>query len=522
MDPLAVERTGDLSYLQESDAWMLAEDIPDMDFFFSQIWQKSFVNALSNACGLNYQRVLSVWRGHHMQFYFGTKDCHDFAKHLLSKLKDDPTWGATINRNIVFHSDRLVAHAKDVHGSDLTHLTNGQLWEHYAEHVRRHTTLYEWGWLPNASDMFHPEYTNYLKAVLRGQANGEEEVNTFFVVLTTSEKETIATSEHKDLVALALKIKADKQFAAAFRKGLEYAEAHTPEHYRHIFQAIFEKYRHLKFMYHGRAGSMQDVYAALQPLVQGRKSLLTELKRIEQLPQASRKAKGQLLKELYFSKKQTQLFDVFAEFMYTKWYRRNAQILALYHLEPLLEQIASRIGVSLENVRTMLESEVHDALSDPEAHGGVKLQKAMDERFAYFAYYAEKAKEQIFTSHEAEKLEKAATAVSIDRNVTQLIGQTACLGKAIGVARIIMGPKDLHKMQKGDVLVAIATDPDVVPGMKIASAIVTEQGGVTSHAAIVSRELGVPCVIGTKIATKWLKDGDRIEVDATKGIVRKL
>jgi pyruvate,water dikinase len=58
--------------------------------------------------------------------------------------------------------------------------------------------------------------------------------------------------------------------------------------------------------------------------------------------------------------------------------------------------------------------------------------------------------------------------------------------------------------------------------MQKAGAIVTEQGGVTSHAAIVSRELGIPCLIGTKIATKVFKDGDMVEVDATKGIVRKI
>ncbi len=80
----------------------------------------------------------------------------------------------------------------------------------------------------------------------------------------------------------------------------------------------------------------------------------------------------------------------------------------------------------------------------------------------------------------------------------------------------------MHKMQKGDILVSIATNPDLVPAMKKAAAVVTEQGGVTSHAAIVARELRIPCVIGTKIATKVLKDGNKIEVDATKGIVRKL
>ena len=96
------------------------------------------------------------------------------------------------------------------------------------------------------------------------------------------------------------------------------------------------------------------------------------------------------------------------------------------------------------------------------------------------------------------------------------------MGKATGKVRIIIRPGDMHKMSKGDILVSIATDPDIVSAMKKAAAIVTEQGGVTSHAAIVSRELNIPCVIGTKIATKVLKDGDLIEVDASKGIIKIL
>jgi len=80
----------------------------------------------------------------------------------------------------------------------------------------------------------------------------------------------------------------------------------------------------------------------------------------------------------------------------------------------------------------------------------------------------------------------------------------------------------MNKMKKGDVLIAIATNPDIVPAMKKASAIVTDQGGVTSHAAIVAREMETPCLIGTKIATLVFKDNDLVEVDASKGIVRKI
>jgi pyruvate,water dikinase len=77
-------------------------------------------------------------------------------------------------------------------------------------------------------------------------------------------------------------------------------------------------------------------------------------------------------------------------------------------------------------------------------------------------------------------------------------------------------------MQEGDILVANATDPNVLPAMKKAAAIVTNTGGITCHAAIVSRELNIPCVVGTRIATKVFHDGELVEVRAHHGLVRKM
>lgn len=82
--------------------------------------------------------------------------------------------------------------------------------------------------------------------------------------------------------------------------------------------------------------------------------------------------------------------------------------------------------------------------------------------------------------------------------------------------------EEIAKVGKGDILVAETTGPEMIIACKKAGAIITDEGGTTSHAAVVSREFGIPCIIGTKIATKVLKDGDLVEVDAEKGVVRKL
>ncbi len=110
----------------------------------------------------------------------------------------------------------------------------------------------------------------------------------------------------------------------------------------------------------------------------------------------------------------------------------------------------------------------------------------------------------------------------IDVKLQELKGQVAFSGAARGRVRILKRRDQVAEFQAGEILVSPMTTPDFLPAMKSAAAIVTDEGGVTSHAAIIARELGVPCLIGTKFATELFKDGDMVEVDAVQGVVRRL
>src|SRR5436309_172851 len=101
----------------------------------------------------------------------------------------------------------------------------------------------------------------------------------------------------------------------------------------------------------------------------------------------------------------------------------------------------------------------------------------------------------------------------------ELKGLGASPGIGVGKARLVLNPNELAKIQKGEILVTKMTTPDYVPAMMKAAGIVTDEGGMTSHAAIVSRELGVPCVVGTGRATKALTRDTLLTVDGTKGLV---
>lgn len=126
----------------------------------------------------------------------------------------------------------------------------------------------------------------------------------------------------------------------------------------------------------------------------------------------------------------------------------------------------------------------------------------------------------IFTGAEVEKIEK----IVFSKIATDIIkGQIAYKGIASGRVKIVFNPSEASRsFAKGDILVTGMTHPEFLPLLEKAAGFITDSGGILSHAAISAREMKKPCIIGTKIATKVLKDGDLVEVDADNGIIKIL
>lgn len=107
-----------------------------------------------------------------------------------------------------------------------------------------------------------------------------------------------------------------------------------------------------------------------------------------------------------------------------------------------------------------------------------------------------------------------------EEGATSVKGQVAFKGKCQGIVRVLRRRDQIAKVKEGDIIVSPMTTPDLLPAMEKAAAFVTDEGGITCHAAIVAREMKKPCVIGTKVATQVFKDGDVVEVDANIGVVK--
>jgi len=507
---------GAFKHINDGDEWLAGEMIPNIDMFFCQIWLRSFVNNLENSCGRNYSKVLAVFSNNAIHYYFGKRDALEQANHIVKRLCDDPEFGKALNAKHVELSDELVEHARAVAATDLGTKTNEELARIVEEHVEIHTRLYEWGWLPVAIDMFHPVYGEMLKAYLRGKAANEEELNAFFVILTTPDRFSEEALQHQEFLDIAARIKNEDCDRQSFASGDANAiiRGMAPS-LKRALEAHLEKYAPVHALWMGVPLMMEQLVQELCDYLNSGKSPAEEKEAMAADLEAKKLQKAELVKRLRVDEKYARLFWLYSEFMLLKFYRRYAQLRALFFMRPVFGEISRRLNIPESQARFLITPEYRKLL------GGSFDVSQLAEREKMCALYAEKGIDYVAVGEEAQAF-AAAAKPKIDLNVKEVRGQCACLGWAKGRARIVLSPADIPKMQKGDVLVAIATNPDIVMAMKRASAIVTEQGGVTCHAAIVSRELGIPCVIGTKIATRWLKDGDLIEVDANKGIVRKL
>lgn len=191
-----------------------------------------------------------------------------------------------------------------------------------------------------------------------------------------------------------------------------------------------------------------------------------------------------------------------------------------YHLLPVYKEIARRLGLSIKQVRTLYEEEIMLALK-----GKIEPLETLHKKGTIIGYGYDRTmmKRTNFTSTQSCALFNFVESyVQLAQGSNEAHGVCASPGTARGTVRIIMTPEENHKVKKGDIMITHATTVDYLPAMKNAAAIVTEVGGLTCHAAVISREFGIPCVAGLKNATKNFKDGERVEVEASGGYVKRI
>ncbi|MCG3769907.1 MAG: Chondramide synthase cmdD [Nitrosomonadaceae bacterium] len=194
---------------------------------------------------------------------------------------------------------------------------------------------------------------------------------------------------------------------------------------------------------------------------------------------------------------------------------------ASFMIRPFFERLAQQMEISYQDLINLSRNEIRAYLEGRLSVDVIRQTLIVREKSDYLLYRTE-SEDVIIENDSAARVFLGKIVPTADTNAKELTGTTGNPGKITGEVCIVLNSDDFHKFKEGNILVSTMTTPDFVVLMQKSAAIVTDIGGLLCHAAIVSRELKKPCVIGTKFATQVLKDGDLVEVDAHTGRVRML
>lgn len=218
-------------------------------------------------------------------------------------------------------------------------------------------------------------------------------------------------------------------------------------------------------------------------------------------------------------KNEKRLLEIAPFIIFFKDYRDDVRRTHAFYWSFIFEVIAKRFDIGCDDIGYMTLDEIETLLNRKKIDRGM-IKERKDKRV--IITISKDFSGMVAIDKNIEKYEKIIDKIDEEEKSYVIKGLIAQSGKIIGPVKIIRSYHDLKHIEKGDILVSNTTHPDYLPAMQKAAAFVTNEGGVISHAAIVAREMKKPCIVGTKVATKVLKEGQIVEVDAEDGFVRVL
>lgn len=240
----------------------------------------------------------------------------------------------------------------------------------------------------------------------------------------------------------------------------------------------------------------------------------------DNLDQKVIKKSHDIIRRLMFDKKALKLILSLRRIAFLRTEDNAVMSQSTYYVRPLYEEIARRLGLDYQYLKELLPQEIACYLKNNQKVPQLLIRS----RRKLTGFITFQGKLNVLTGNKAGQLKNIIDhqLKKSKQSVNFFTGVMASGGKVCGRVKLCLSSKDSYNLKKGEILVAPATSADFVTAMRKAAAIVTEFGGITSHAAVVSREFGLPCLVGVKDIIKFVKSGDLVEVDADRGVVRKI
>jgi phosphohistidine swiveling domain-containing protein len=447
--------------------------------------------------------LIGEWKHRINRWALDPQGYNDLALRMVARVNDRPQWAWGVLEDLRRSTGRYLRFTTSVFRSKLALATDRQLVRLYETFHREYLRFYQLAWLPNILEGVDQIFTHHLLTRLEDRLTPHEATQALGLLLSPLVM-TTRQQEEQDF----LKMVADLQQL----RGAQRQSALKQRLLRH-----HRKYCWIPFDYDGPAWTIQEVDQRGQEALQ-RTNAKKALQKRQQQRTKLRDDQRILEGKLRLDHASSDLIRFARTLLWTKDERKNVLYQSYYHLDFLIREMARRKGWTPVQLKHLLPLEMRKAMLTSRFN-----EEELNERIAYSVVVYEPRGMRLLASGPARSYVRShvQSAPHVSQG-SELHGECAYPGMARGVVRQIRSLADVSKMQKGEILVSTTTNPNLLPAIRKASAIVTDLGGITCHAAIISRELHIPCVIGTQNATRTFRDGETVEVDASSGCVKKL
>jgi phosphohistidine swiveling domain-containing protein len=507
-----------LPELLRGQEWVKGAVNYDEDLHFSSFYLRASCADQTAPLYPGYTAVAAFYLGCDETYYLLKRECLATATAIVNKALRRPEWLPRIVAEIYRRSDSLARlFHPETSATRLARLSDAGLLALLRRHAARQRSLYRVARLPEALDRGVSYFSRYLTDHLRDRGVPAAELGDTFAVLSQPLVPSVLAQELLEFDRIV-------QDVLAAPHAAERVASRGPRAHLFLDPTILqrldvhrEKWQFLPYHGYGRralATPREYLDRLIEQLQQPRSRADTAglLRKSDD----GREARDRLLDRLNLDAAHRRLFEIYPEIGAAKLYRRHAQLRNFFYLDLLLAEVARRLGVAEWVVRCMLPEEMESILQ-----GRQPVPVAIAERESGCMFVRLGGDEQVVggaVTWEMARLFQEKTRPSVAGNV--LTGVIASQGKVTGPCKVIIRADDVHAdFERGTILVSESTDPDLLRFLKRAGGVLTEQGGVTSHAAVICRELGIPTIIGIEGLLERVRDGDVLEVDAFQGTV---
>ncbi len=280
-------------------------------------------------------------------------------------------------------------------------------------------------------------------------------------------------------------------------------------------QSLSDNYGWLPFGYDGPE-YWDNKYFLRQLKALGRNSKRREAIAQEETAWRQRlRQKNNIIKHYHFTKKELRYLEIINKLAIWTDERKNLEFQLHYHYARVLWSLEKKLGIPYINLKYLFTEELPDLLKSKDKFIKISSRRLRSD----FMLETKNGKTRILSASEKNKILREISLQNKEQSVKGKVASSGAVSFYEGRAKLLLSPNDMDKVQDGDIIVANMTSPDYIVAMKRAGAFITDEGGVTCHAAIVAREMHKPCLIATKIATKKFKDNDRVRMDLQHGTV---